>query len=184
MGLRQRVEKNPAGAAVAAVVALLLCSGWLVYYLWPSRSTDNISFSMTFYTEDDGKTWFAEGYDKLATDFRGPGGKEAVRAVVCQYTGGQKQFVGWMEKYSPRGKALLTEFYADPANKRLPPPLEAQLEKEKLYKRPGMTSWISAKSERGMVMVENIRAMPRNKDGELPVVLAPTRADLASGRKP
>ncbi len=124
--------------------------------------------SKAYYSEDDGKTYFAESIDRIPGAFNGPVGNVAVTAVVLRYSG-EAPYVGWLESYTQRGQKLLADHYSDPAKRGTPPPYTAALDNEKLVKKPGQSgTWIGKNDPRFW----QVQDMPR-KNGEIPTRLMP-----------
>lgn len=169
MGIRDTLSNNPRLGIVFIVVVLAAAGVLLVNRLRPESAKPFVGVTKLHYTDDDGKTFFADAMEKVSATFTGPNGKEAVRAFVGRYPN-EQPLVLWMEKYTPRGKQLLASFYADAANKGLFPPESADFEREKLMKRPGMSAWIAVRDD--PASAAQIKILPR-RNGELPAVLAP-----------
>jgi hypothetical protein len=157
VGIREKLNENPRGVGGVIAVLIVVAIGW-IYYQNRGMPTGLVAGKTTFYTEDDGATYFPDSYANLAKDFKGPKGKDAVRAYVFRY-GKETPFVAYMEKYSPAGKQILATFYADAANQQKPPPSEALA--EALIKKPAQTTWVSAK---GRVQASAIKKTPTKGD--------------------
>ena len=140
MSLREKMNDNPAvvGGVVAGLVVLVLA---LVF--WPKGSNDDfvpVGVKGTYFTEDNGKTFFVAPPGSIPGETKGPGGKPAFVAKVWQYPGEERQ-VGWVEHFTPTGLAAIKQFYSDPANKDKPIDAASQ-EGEKLVRRPGSDQWV------------------------------------------
>jgi hypothetical protein len=166
VGIREKLNDNPrvAGGIVGAVV--ILAGVWIYLQNRSPGLSPAVAAKSAFYTEDDGQTYFPGDYANLAKDFKGPNGKEAVRAYVFRY-GSEKPFVGYLEKYTPAGKQVLATFYGDSSNEKNPPPVQATL--ELLLKKPGGKTWTSMKDRREVSMM---RMVP-NKGEEPPQQVLP-----------
>jgi hypothetical protein len=86
----------------------------------------------SFFTADDGKTWFAEDASKL-TPFDHDG-KEAVRAHV--FVSGGKKWVAYLERCTPEGRKAMEAVEKNPG-------ATAQMRGVAMMevKRPGETTW-------------------------------------------
>jgi hypothetical protein len=168
VSIREKLNQNPRLVVGTVGAVVVVVAAWIAYMAWPHQSDVQSTVNGTYYTEDDGQTFFVDSYDKLAAPFKGPNGKDAVRAIVCQYIGENKRFVGWMERYSPKGQQILARFYGEPANKLLAPPYEVM--QESLVKRPGASQWISsAKDPMAATTIKRLEA----KDGSGPNIVGP-----------
>lgn len=171
MSLRERLNENP--VLVGSVVAVLVVVAAIMAYRGLSGGGSGGPVKpgtvQAYYSEDDGRSYFAAPIDRIPGMFTGPGGGTAVLAVVLQYPG-EKPFVGWMEKYTEKGQKLLTEHYSQPGNQGLPPPQTAELEREKLVKKPGESEWVSI--SRQPEQADRVRQLVR-KNGEIPARVMP-----------
>ena len=103
--VREKLKDTRVGAAVAlGLLALALAIG-LVYYLH-NRTPTTDPFT-TFYTDDDGQSYFRDSIYKLPPFDHG--GKPAYLAVVC--TDGKQNFVGLLERFTPDAKKKLQDVY-------------------------------------------------------------------------
>ena len=109
MGLREQLNENPritTGITVAIIVVML------ALLLWPrggrGRGFGGPTTAQTFFTIDDGKTWFPDDAKKLPPFKKD--GKDAVRAVV--YRCGGKEFVNHMERFTVDAQKKLEAVYA------------------------------------------------------------------------
>jgi len=171
MSLRDKLNENPLIVAVVVIVLVAVCAVWAYRTFSGGGSGGPVKpgTQQAYYSEDDGKTYFAAPVDQIPGAFTGPGGRTAVLAVVLQYPG-EKPFVGWLETYTDKGRKLLAEHYSNPANKGLPPPQIAELEREKLVKKPGTGRWVSVSRE--PEEADAIRRLER-KNGEIPARIMP-----------
>lgn len=96
MGIREELNTKP----WVAVVALVLGIALLVYMVSRREVTQMPLDKTAFFTADDGKTWFKADAGRIPP-FEHEG-KTAYRAFVFRCGG--KEFVAYMQKYSPAGK--------------------------------------------------------------------------------
>lgn len=127
MSIRALANKNPAIIIAGIVLCLGICGWSVVRTVAPSRPGQEL-----YFTNDDGKTWFADRWDR-ATPFD-KDGKEAVCAAVYDCNG--KQFVAYVTRLTPDSikKAAQNGGKLQQASTANPP-----LRKE--YKKPGDTRW-------------------------------------------
>lgn len=107
MGFRETLNQNPAIATGATIAVIVIAVGFIIYSQMGS-STPKPS-THAFYTVDDGATYFPDDAKKIAPfDHEG---KEAVKARVYKCADG-KEFVGYLERYTPDAKKKLEELRA------------------------------------------------------------------------
>jgi hypothetical protein len=138
VGIRETLNKNQQYTTIATIAIIVIAIGIIIWQMMPERPIRVVTKS--YYTIDDGKTYFADTADKLAPYDKD--GKEAVRAHVFQCGSGEP-FVGYLEKLDPRVKDKLDAFFADPKNKgkMMPGQIEAE-ESGRMVKRPGDAKWV------------------------------------------
>lgn len=127
MSIRNLVNNNPPLIIAGIVLCLGICGWSVVRTVTPSQPGQEL-----YFTNDDGKTWFADRWDR-ATPFD-KDGKEAVCATVYDCNG--KTFVAYMTRLTPDSikKAQANGGKLQPATTANPP-----LRKE--YKKPGDAKW-------------------------------------------
>jgi len=125
MAVRETLQKNPAAAAVAAGL-LIVIFGFVIRFELKGQS--NLSNAgKVFYSDDDGKTWFLDDLAKGSpTDHDG---KQAYRVLLYRCPGGQP-FVAYLAKYSDRQMARMA---SDPRVLGLP---------MQDLKKPGESNWV------------------------------------------
>lgn len=175
MSLRQKMNENPALGGVVAVVLFAAAVGGI----WYSMSPKSVSKpTKAYFTDDDGKTLFADSVDKI-TPFD-HGGKEAVRAYVYTCDGGKTQFVAYLEKmppgYKPAPPVAETAPKAAPKNEAearamaaAAPPAAKPGAFQALVKKPGDKEWLKPGSAGyfGLVSVK----CPSGSSGQLDLVV-------------
>jgi hypothetical protein len=114
--------------------------------------------AQAFFTVDGGKSWFADGFEKLPPFQRD--GKQAYRCHVYTCDGGQTKFAGYLERFTQEGKDFIQKEQErtgrfDPAN--------AFMHVE--VRRPGAadTGWVKLNSLAGR-MVADVRC-PKGSAG-------------------
>jgi hypothetical protein len=116
MSLREKLDKNPAVAMVAAGILVVLAGSILVYAYRPARLPET---SKAFFSSDDGQTWFTDSAYLLPPFDHD--GAQAVSAVVFSGADGGKPFCGYLTRYTPEGRAQLSAAMADAKARSLPP---------------------------------------------------------------
>jgi hypothetical protein len=97
-----------------------------------------------FFTDDDGKTWFADDATKFPP-FADANGKQAVQAYVFKCGEHGKAFVGYMLKYTPEGQKRMKDAMNQPNGQILDIPPTAF--GDSLVKKPGDADWVSRTSD-------------------------------------
>ena len=164
MAIREVINKHAwiATAGAAAVVALA------AFLVLRSSSEKGVTAApgaagLSFYTIDDGTTWFADRTE-LLPPFK-KDGREAVRAYVYRAPDG-KEFVSHLERYTAEAKRALS------ALERLTPQERATEDPSSLaggldgieVKRPKDKAWIRASDPRGQQIMQP-RAPSGKNDG-------------------
>jgi hypothetical protein len=144
VGIRETLNRNPIITTGATIGIILIAIIYIVYSLWPKGGGDFIPPAKTFYSVDDGATWFEESAEKVPPFTHN--GKEAVRAHVFVCNDGTT-FVGYLERYNAEGKAKLDKVMASAKGGKYPPERFEIDETHKEYKKPGARNkWITPRS--------------------------------------
>ena len=127
MSLRETINKNPkqTTALTAGIIGLAF-----IVILWQACGGGGGGPGKSYYTIDDGKTFFEDDSTKIPPFKKD--GKDAVRAHVFQCPGGQP-FVGYLEMYSPQDKKMMEDAIAGKA----PPAAYAGYTGQAMVKKPG-----------------------------------------------
>ena len=140
MGLRQLTSDKQ--GLVVGVFGVIL-AGSIAYLLWQfvGGSTDpRLGSGKAFYSIDDGKSYFVEDSAKIAPfDHEG---KQAVQAMVYTADGGKTRFVGYLMRFSERGKAKMNEMRTKIKENRGMPSLDPELQANTEVKKPGDKNWV------------------------------------------
>ena len=96
MGIRDTINKRPAVAASALVILILGAALYAKSSL--SRASHEADQSLAYFTDDDGKSYFADAFDKKSGFDHD--GKTAYAAYVFSRDGGTP-FVGYMIRPAP-----------------------------------------------------------------------------------
>jgi hypothetical protein len=124
MGIRETLNGKP----WATVLIMLAGVTVAIWYLVSSLSTD-VGVGRQFYTDDDGKTWFADAAGKAVPFERG--GKTVVMAEVFEVKG--RPFVAYMRRYTPASLEAM--------KKQATTVRGAALNYRMEYKKPGDSKW-------------------------------------------
>jgi hypothetical protein len=138
MGVREQLQKRPM-LATALAAAVVLAAGCYIFAQWGDWQPTSAPPVQAFVSFDDGKTFEVAPADELPPFERD--GKTALRAYVFACDGGKTKFVGYLERYSERGKELMREMRKQQASNGRPS-LPSQLLEGMEIKRPGETEWV------------------------------------------
>lgn len=108
MFLREHLREKKKLSTAAAASFLILAGLVLAYTYWPEKKA---SLSQGYFTDDDGQSWFAADTTNLAPFDHN--GKTAVMAEIFTCDNGSKKFCGYLEKYTPEGRAKMEAAFAD-----------------------------------------------------------------------
>ena len=146
MGLRDKLNQNPAITTGATIAVIVIAVIFIIYSVIPAGTPK--ATTKAFFTIDDGANWFIDDIKKKPP-FADKDGKIAVRAHVFQC--GSKKFVAYMERYRPEAIKRLEAMEAleakgknaspDDMNKMsmmMPDIMANGVE----YKKPGADNWL------------------------------------------
>jgi hypothetical protein len=109
---------------------VVLAAGFIAYQVWASRPKFRMDLPNSYYTVDDGKTFFVANSSNIAPfDYKG---KTAVAAYVFECGG--ERFVGYLERYLPDARQAILEGRGTPQH---------QIQGREL-KRPGDATWVKS----------------------------------------
>jgi hypothetical protein len=160
VAIRETINRHAwiatAGAAVVALGALVVLRGALRRPVMAAPGAVGLSF----YTIDDGATWFADRTE-LIPPFK-KDGKDAVRAYVYRGPDGH-EFVSHLERYTAEAKhALATLDKLTPEERAMEDPSSLAGGMDGLeVKRPTDKTWFRASDPRGQQIMK-----PRSPDGK------------------
>ena len=143
MGIRETINKNRKSVTVVMGAVIVLAAGFCVYQLRamaPGKPPNK-----TFFTVDDGKTWFVD--DNTRVPPFDHGGQQAVRAMLFYCDSDHKTFVAWMERFTPPMKAKLEKEIEQRAQRIAQGQLAGETfdpESGMQVKRPGGGDWVMA----------------------------------------
>lgn len=158
MGFRAYIARSPKLSTTVAVVVL---AGALTSIFLSLGNSHTSAELRRFYSTDDGLTYFDDVITRIPPFDHD--GREAVVAHV--FEDGGRQFVGYLEKYSPEVAEKLSSI------ERLEDRLSI-VEKDPqaiLVKRPGDPNWVVSSTPAGMA----VRSSVHTNDGQIPKVVLP-----------
>jgi hypothetical protein len=135
-----------------------------------AASADIPHIDKSWYTTDDGKTWFAD--DKRRIPPFDHGGKPAVRCWVYTCDNGKTSFAGYLERFQPAAKKKLDALTSKTAGAAAAAPgeIEQLLTSGLEVKKPGGESWVLSASPSAIPIREPRCPLDPNK---LPQLLIP-----------
>jgi hypothetical protein len=143
MGIRETLNNRPGIATGVAIAAIAIAAGVMA---WTSRETPT-RLQQAYYSDDDGKSWFADDVDKVYPFERN--GKPAYRAYVYQ-CGNEKPFVHYLARYNDSTKAKLEKLVKSGAGD---PDVAAEVAELRgtgiELKKPGDSKWVPQSSSDG-----------------------------------
>lgn len=114
MGIREKINDSRLGTIVG-IGLLVAAAVILTLYFWPGGP--HINYRQSYYSDDDGKTYFEDSIYKFAPwDHNG---KTADIAVVYEDAHNNK-FVGYLKRYTPDALKQLQNVYTDTSAKGSP----------------------------------------------------------------
>ncbi len=116
--------------------------------------------SQTFFSTDDGKTWFADDDEKVPPFDKD--GKQAVRAFVYR-CGDGTMFVNHLQRFTPEAKRILETQRKSQRNRKGGPDtseIGGALSNGREVKRPGDTKWITSDDFRAVAQVLSVKCPP------------------------
>ena len=114
MGIRQTLNENPAITTGVTIAIIVIAIGIIIWESTGSSSSSSsaANASLKFFSDDDGKTYFADDRTNVPP-YKDKRGKMAVGAIVFQCKG--KPFVTRLERYTPEGqKKIQDQLKANP----------------------------------------------------------------------
>lgn len=105
MSVREKLGAHPAVGFLVAVILLVVATVQAAYFFWPVKHQ---SATGTFYTDDDGQTYFMDSIYKFPPwDHNG---RQANFAMV--YSSASGNFVAYQVRFSPAALKELQDLYA------------------------------------------------------------------------
>jgi hypothetical protein len=137
MGIREKLVNNPVASTAVAAGLIVLCGLVIFLELKAGRPSAVASIvGKTFFSDDDGKTWFLDDASKIPPFDHN--GAQAYRAVLFRCKTGTP-FVAYLAKFSVKQTARMAEDAA--RNPGAPPRMQLMAPQD--LKKPGGTNWIT-----------------------------------------
>lgn len=138
MGIRQTLNEKP-GLSIGIGAGLIVIA--IIVIIWEMSGSSGgggaaAGVRQDFYSDDDGKTWFADEAEKI-TPFKTDKGM-AVKAYVFRCKDG-KEFCGYLERYTPQGQKTYQQLKGQPGAARA---LGSQKQMLTEVKKPGAKAWV------------------------------------------
>jgi hypothetical protein len=137
LGTRRNRKRIGNVIKVSGAICAIAAAIFLIWYIYPHKPKTN--GMQEFFTDDDGKTWFADDGTKVAPFDHD--GKPAVLAKVYETKDG-KQFVGYLMKLTDEARAKVIQAHTGPVATK------GVAYSGLLIKRPGDTEWVPAEDPR------------------------------------
>jgi len=165
VGIRESLNKNPSittGVTIGIIVIALLA---IVWQMWSSRP--NINNIKSFYTVDDGKTWFEDQATKNPPfDYKG---SPAYRAYVFKCGDSGKPFVAYMERFTPDALKKLEAAAANPTTSD-PMAMENLYTTGMEIKKPGGPKWVLRTTAEGDKVQSDLKCPDGSTTNIQPVI--------------
>lgn len=140
MGIRQTMNENP-GVSIGVTAGIILLV--IVVIVWElaggKKSNGVANLNQSFFSTDDGKTFFADDVSKLPPFMKD--GKPAYKAVVFRCGTGQP-FVAYLERFTEDGKKK-----AEEARQKTGRPYGGMAAGLLEVKKPGQPNWVRLNGE-------------------------------------
>ena len=163
MGIRESINRNK---SIGLLAGVLLLGGSLVAIVMQAQATADPGPGQSYYTVDDGKTFFTESSTKLPPFDKE--GKLAYRAHVFECGG--KKVVGYISRFTQEAKDALAEAKAS-AGTGKPPRNVAMLAQIVTTgtedTRPGSDKWVNASDTTRAIPIRTYRCPDGSAPGEV-----------------
>ncbi len=138
MGIREKLNQHKGMVIGIAITIIVIGAGLSI---WQVRSQDRYApfAGRSFFTVDDGKSWFALKSDQFPPFSHE--GKTALGVHVFSCDGGKTQWVGYLERCTPEGKKEMAELRARTRSARDLPTAIPELLSNVEVKKPGGKQW-------------------------------------------
>lgn len=107
------------------------------------------SNAKSWYTSDNGSTWFADDLSKLPPFEKD--GKTVSRVYLYSCPGETKPFVGYLERFTPAGKAKLQKIL-ERKGAPVPGSIEEIMTNEVEVAKPGTNTWVRPTDPEGIAI--------------------------------
>ena len=168
MGVRETLNRNPALTTGLTVAVIVVAAAFIVYQI-AGNETPHPPTPQIFFSTDDGKTYFADDYQKLPPF--DVDGKSAVRAYVYTCDARKTTFVAYLERLTPDAKARVTGEMQRAGGghntEGISPETAFAMSEGTEVKRPGDTTWVKRSSPEGQT-IQDVKC-PAGSTGDLEV---------------
>ena len=157
MGIREALNRRP---KLAAIIGIGLCAVAVPIMIWANSSGVPGRASKAYYSDDDGKTFFADDIDKLYPFERN--GKQAYRAYVYECKDG-KRFVSYLARYTDSAKTRIPQLEKNTSDPEAAGQAHQLRSTAIEVKKPADDKWVSQFSPEG----SGIATHPTCADGSI-----------------
>jgi hypothetical protein len=161
MGIRETLNQRP---RLAAGLAAGLCAIAVPLMIWANSSAVG-RVANAYYSDDGGKTFFADDVDKIYPFDRN--GKPAYRAYV--YKCGGKEFVSYLARYPDSTKAKLAELEKKSGDPEAAGQIAQMRSTSIEVRKPGDEKWVALFSNAG----QQIASHPPCPEGGTAMMASP-----------
>jgi hypothetical protein len=141
VGLRETLNENPRLTTGLTAAMIVLVLGYIVWSFMGgetrSAGAGASGGRQAYFTDDDGKTYFADDLKKVPPFDHN--GKQAVRARVYKANG--KEFVNHLERFTPEAKKKVEAVYNSGKPNNDPTVFESIQQSGMEVKNPGDAKW-------------------------------------------
>jgi hypothetical protein len=161
MSVREAIDRHR--GIVLGVAVLAIVGATVVMYVNGQSGSESSLTTRSFYTVDDGKTWFVDSAEKVPPfDYNG---KLAYRVRLFSIDGGKTSFAGYLERYTPEAiKKLEAAKRGDtePKGRSVLSVVEELTISGTEIKRPGDSVWIPRADPQAASKVLDVKG-PKNE---------------------
>ena len=161
MGLRETIDRHR-GITIGIAVLAIVGTGVAMFVNGDSSSEASLT-TRSFYTVDDGKTWFVDSADK--TPPFDHDGKPAYRVRLFSVDGGKKPFAGYLERYTPEAIKKIEAAKrgeTEPKGRSVLSIVEELMISGTEIRKPGETIWIARGDQQEVPKVLDVHG-PNNQ---------------------
>ncbi|MGN6725541.1 MAG: hypothetical protein ACTHLZ_06460 [Tepidisphaeraceae bacterium] len=155
MGVRENLNRNPALTTGLTLAVIVLSLAFIVYQI-AGNAPQPAPVPQIFFTTDDGKTVFADDYQKIPPF--DVDGKQAVRAYVFTCDGHKSQFVAYLERISAEARqkldAELKQRGGSGGTEGISPETAFAMSEGTEVKRPGDADWVKRSDPKGQAIID------------------------------
>jgi hypothetical protein len=139
MGIAEGLQRNKGLTIFLSLTVIVVAVASIFWNTRPDAPPPKAFAGQSFYTVDDGKTFFPDSSNKVPPFDEG--GQTAVRAYVYTCDEGKTRFVGYLERFTPEGKKQMEEMMSQKQGAAIPLLTNTALSAAEV-KKPGATEWV------------------------------------------